>query len=87
MKLAIRKVGRKFSPYLWVRVMGKRIGIMRHGDMPALFSERYGHTRVWRALGWKIKVRPARADEPRFFGGLWLDVYEFDVPPIVFKEF
>lgn len=42
---------------IWISLFGKRIGIMCDDGSPPLFSERYGYVRVYRFLGFKLKIR------------------------------
>lgn len=40
----------------WFRVFGRGLWFGRSALHPPLFSERYGHRKVWRVFGWKIMV-------------------------------
>jgi hypothetical protein len=41
-------------PYFWIKLGNKQLGIIPDNGMPPLFSERYGHEKVWRGFGYKV---------------------------------
>ncbi len=46
--------------YFWIHTPWWSAGILRDDGSPLLFSERYGHTKVWRWHGIKLKWRPSQ---------------------------